>query len=126
VTEPGPDWIEQARRFAAGLASEHAGTGLPGVLGGLLTGAAAAPDGEDHGAECRNCPVCTALAALRGRRPDLLEALADVLATASTALRASAARATPDGSAAPTATAPPEETVPHPAPAPAVQKIDVA
>jgi hypothetical protein len=139
VSTPGPDWIEQARRFAAGLAAEH-GAGLTDVLGGLLGGPTAPADGEatgDHSAECRSCPLCAGLAALRERRPDLLEALADVLATASTALRTTA-RTTPDGSDAgpvPDAPAPdvptdasatPEKTVPHPAPAPSVQRIDVA
>ncbi|WP_156119078.1 hypothetical protein [Modestobacter caceresii] len=155
MTAPGPDWVEQVRRLAAGLAAEHtAGTRLTDVLGELLGTPAARP--EDDGAatrpqpadDCRWCPVCVGLAALRGRRPDLVEALADVLASAATALRAQAgapadsthpadpSRTTPDGSvAAPEApapdvrtadaSAPPEETVTHPAPAP-VQRIDVA
>ncbi len=126
MTTPGPDWVEQARRFAAGLAAEHAGgTGLSDVLGDLIGGRSGA---DGHAGECRSCPLCAGLAALRGHRPDLLEALADVLTSAATALR-STARPTPDGAApapAPEPTAPPEETVPHPAPAPAVQRIDVA
>ena len=131
MSAPGPDWIEQARRFAAGLAAEHgAGAGMSDVLGDLLGG----PAGEhpaDSSAECRWCPLCAGLAALRGRRPDLLEALADVLTSAAGALRTTA-RTTPDGSAAapgapaPEPTVPPEETVMHPAPAPTVQRIDVA
>ena len=136
MTAPGPDWVEQARRFAAGLAAEHpVGTGLGDVLGDLLGGRAAGPTADGtpnpargHGAECRSCPLCAALAAWRGRRPELVEALADVLAGAATALRATA-RPTPDGSAAapgPEPTTPPEETVTPPAPAPAVQRIDVA
>ena len=139
MTTPGPDWVEQARRFAAGLAAERAaGTSLSDVLGGLLGGPASPVESPaaDHSAECRWCPVCTGLAALRGRRPDLLEALADVLSTAATTLRAQAATAdpTPGGSDAPAdapapaasepdAAAPPETTVNHPAP---VQRIDVA
>jgi|1186.fasta_scaffold238796_2 hypothetical protein len=132
MTEQGPDWVEQARRFAAGLAAEHAGAaGLTDVLGGLLGEPAARPepDAADHGAECRWCPLCTGLAALRGRRPDLVEALADVLAGAAAALRATAGTP-PDGSGAGVpATEPtvsPEETVPHPARTPTVQRIDVA
>jgi len=144
MTSPSPDWVEQARRFAAGLAAEHAsGAGLTDVLGGLL-GAPDAPaaDGQpaDHSAECRWCPLCVGLAALRGSRPDLVSALADVLASAAAALRtvadgSTAPRTTPDGSdAGPGAPAPDvpvdvpapsEETVPTMAPAP-VQRIDVA
>ena len=122
MTTPGPDWVEQARRFAAGLAAEHAdGAGLSDLLGGS-TGAA------ERAAECRSCPLCAGLAALRGHRPDLLEALADVLTSAATALRSTARPTADDGAAAPAPdpTAPPEETVPHPAPAPTVQRIDVA
>ena len=128
MSSPGPDWVEQARRFAAGLAAEHAaGAGLSDVLGDLL-----GPHGEqpaaDAAAECRWCPLCAGLAALRGRRPDLLEALADVLTSAAGALRTTA-RTTPDDSPAapgapePEPAAPPEEAVPRPAP---VQRIDVA
>jgi len=189
VTGPAPDWVEQARRFAAGLAADHGagfadwadqarrftaglaaehrdGSGLVDLLGGLGTpaghppppaagsptdGATGSPTDDrdhsrdhsrDHAAECRWCPLCAGLAALRGRRPDLVEALADVLSSVATALRAQAGtpngttRTTPDGSdAAPDVPAPdvpagdepapPEETVTHPAPAP-VQRIDVA
>ena len=165
MTQPGPDWVEQARRLAAGLAAEHAaGTRLTDVLGDLLgipaarPGAASRPEDDDAATrpqpadDCRWCPVCVGLATLRGRRPDLVEALADVLASAATALRAPAGapagtpaggtqpadspRTDPDGSVAAPETpapdvrtadapAPPEETVTHPAPAP-VQRIDVA
>ncbi|WP_369137623.1 hypothetical protein [Modestobacter versicolor] len=136
MTSPGPDWVDQARRFAAGLATEH--PGLTDALGGLLGAARTEQRPEqapEHGAECRSCPLCAGLAALRGRRPDLLEALADVLSGAATALRTSAATSTrtaPDGddagsgTPAPEPSTPPEETVPQPAPAPAVQRIDVA
>uniref|UniRef100_UPI001C20E2B9 hypothetical protein n=1 Tax=Modestobacter excelsi TaxID=2213161 RepID=UPI001C20E2B9 len=96
MTTPGPDWVEQARRFAAGLAAEHAGgAGLSDVLGDLIGGRSAPGDATGRGTECRSCPLCAGLAALRGHRPDLLEALADVLTSAATALR-STARPTPD------------------------------
>jgi hypothetical protein len=131
MTTPGPDWVEQARRFAAGLATDH--PGLTDALGGLL-GSPSTGRPADSGTECRSCPLCVGLAALRGRRPDLLEGLADVLTAAAGALRTSAgtSRTTPDGSdagtdaPAPEPSTPPEETVPHPAPAPTVQRIDVA
>ena len=122
-----PDWFEQGRRLVAGLAEN--------------VGAA-----HQHGsaADTRSCPVCAARAAWRDRRPDLLEGLADVLASTAEVLRASAARATPDGSAAGEAatpgttpdttpdppsdpTTPAEETVSQQAPTPSpVQRIDVA
>ena len=124
MTAPGPDWVEQARRFAAGLAAEHAaGAGLSDVLDGLLGPAAgqpAADAGPDHGAECRWCPLCAGLAALRGRRPDLLDGLADLLTTAATVVRAHAAAPADPGSAEPA-----PEPAPEPGPAP-VQRIEVA
>jgi hypothetical protein len=82
-----------------------------------LTGALGAAAGEDSSAECRTCPVCTALAVLRGQRPELSEALADLLTTAATALRG---LTRPDPQAEAT-------TDPGPAPAPVpVQRIEVA
>jgi hypothetical protein len=126
MTQPGPDWVEQARRFAAGLATDH--PGLTDALGGLLGSQSSTDRAADHGGECRSCPLCAALAAVRGRRPDLLTALADVLTGAATALRTTAAAGATAGSpaGATTPNTPPEETVPDPAPAPTVQRIDVA
>jgi len=157
MTAPGPDWLEQARRFAAGLAdglaAEH--PGLTDALGGLF-GATRPDPSAEHGSECRSCPLCAGLGALRGRRPDLMEALADVLTSAATTLRSAATapdrtahhrtppdrtpsdrttpdgtpfdRTTPDGSAA--AAGDPDPTAPPeetvPAPTPTVQRIDVA
>ncbi|MCO7219816.1 hypothetical protein [Klenkia sp. PcliD-1-E] len=82
-----------------------------------LTGALGGAAGEDHAAECRTCPVCTALAVLRGQRPELSEALADLLTTAATALRGSARPEDPP--------APQPDPGPAPAPVP-VQRIEVA
>jgi hypothetical protein len=125
MTAAGADWVEQARRL---LADTGAGARLTDALGGLLGERPVA----DHSAECRWCPLCSALATLRARRPDLIEAVADVLATTATVLRASAAGShpTPDGdeagAGAPDPTPDPaEESVTQPAPAP-VQRIDVA
>jgi hypothetical protein len=89
MTGPGPDWVEQARRFVVS-------SGLADVLGsGWPAGATGRPEpggpSADHPAECRWCPVCVGVAALRGRRPDLVEGLADVLSTAADVLRAHAA-----------------------------------
>ncbi|WP_369130110.1 hypothetical protein [Modestobacter roseus] len=142
MTAPGQDWIEQARRLVAGLA-EHpaaeklAAGGLAGALGGLLGGAATSTGAQDHPVgDCRWCPVCTGLAALRERRPDVVDAVADVLVTAAEALRAHAGTGardatdptTPDdGAREPGAPASTEEPVSHLHPRTArVQRIDVA
>ncbi|WP_448613192.1 hypothetical protein [Modestobacter sp. URMC 112] len=135
MTGPGPDWVEQARRFVVG-------SGLADALSGVARpeGAASGPDGgaagaaADHAADCRWCPVCAGLAALRGRRPDLVEGLADVLTAAADALRTHAASTTAAAAPAPEGSAPAEEdtgpaagpvAVEGPPPAP-VQRIDVA
>ena len=97
---PGTDWIEQGRRLLE-----------------TLRNSAEAADGE-HGSDCRWCPVCQAAAVVRGERPEVTAALADVLATAATALRTFAeAGGTP-----------PEPAVQEPqdGEAPAVQQIDIA
>jgi hypothetical protein len=128
MTSPGPDWVEQARRFVIS-------SGLVEALG------AARPDGPpstddqpghqagEPAGECRRCPVCVGLAVLRGRRPELVEALADLLGTAAAVLRAHAGAAAADPPGPAPAEPAAEETVPtQPAPTqPApVQRIDVA
>ena len=66
MTTPGPDWVEQARRFviSSGLA-EVLSPGRPAADG-------AAGPSADSAAECRSCPLCAGIAAFRGRRPDLV------------------------------------------------------
>jgi hypothetical protein len=74
MTTPA-DWAESARRLLDVLRPP--------------AGAAATPD-EDrpaHGADCRWCPVCQTAAVLRGERPEVSAALADVLATTASVLR---------------------------------------
>ena len=124
MTGPGPQLGPQLR-------------GLAEALSGLI-GAAAPGTPEDHSAECRTCPVCTALAVLRGQRPELSEALADLLATTAAALRGLSAPVPPtDAGTVPPpdhARTPPEETVSDqpdptesvPVPPAPVQRIDVA
>ena len=120
MTSPGPDWVEQARRFVinSGLV-EALSAGRP---------AGADPDGGQppgggHAAECRSCPLCAGLAALRGRRPDLVEGLADLLTTAAAALRASAGQA---GARGPAPSDPgPVREEPAAGRATPVQRIDV-
>jgi hypothetical protein len=99
-----PDWVEQARRLV---------TGLGQTLGTALREG----DADAHPADCRFCPVCQVAAVVRGERPEVTDALADVLTTAAAALRTLSERAS-----APAAQ--PEETPPPPAPA--VQHIEIA
>ncbi|MGY1632161.1 hypothetical protein ACI784_10715 [Geodermatophilus sp. SYSU D01186] len=132
----GPDWVEQARRLVAGL--------------GQTLGEAARTDAEGtgHHADCRWCPVCQVAAVVRGERPEVTAALADVLGTAAAALRSLAEQApaaspspSPSPPAAPADEPPaapepsaPEQTVPEhtvseqtvPEPAAAVQRIEIA
>lgn len=136
MTSPGPDWVEQARRFviSSGLVEALAAGRPPGAADpgttdpGTTDPGTSNPDGPadaDHAADCRWCPLCAGLAALRGRRPDLVEGLADLLTTAATVLRASTAppaEADPDGRVP---AEPVEEEPERPAPPP-VQRIDVA
>ena len=102
---PGTDWMEQGRR----------------LLDALRTGLAdAAPADGEHASDCRWCPVCQAAAVVRGERPEVTAALADVLTTAAAALRSFAA----DGADTQVVD---EEAAPEDGtPGPAVQQIDIA
>jgi hypothetical protein len=104
---PGTDWIEQGRRLVETLRSG-------------VDAAPADADGAEHSSDCRWCPVCQVAAVVRGERPEVTAALADVLTTAATALRTFAAA----GGDAPGATAEPDEA--GEGDAPAVQQIDIA
>lgn len=68
----GQDWVEQARRL-------------------VETFRAAAPPAGDAAQEpagdCRWCPLCQAAAVVRGERPEVSSALADLLTATSAALR---------------------------------------
>jgi hypothetical protein len=106
---PGNDWIEQGRRLLETLRST---LDVP-----------AAPGEGEHGSDCRWCPVCQAAAVVRGERPELTAALADVLAATATALRTFAAEAADprvadvDGDV---------EAEPEDGDPPAVQQIEIA
>ena len=113
---PGPDWAEQARALVETLR---------GVLGSL-----ADPDDGPPGAatpqpdECRWCPLCQLIAVLRGERPEVTAALADVLRATADALHAFAAA--PEGPRP--AGRPPDDAAPTAAadPPPVVQRIEIA
>ena len=108
---PDGNWPEQARRLAETLR---------GVLAG--TAGHVPPAGPDAPAECRWCPLCQLVAVLRGERPEVTAALADVLRATSDALHAFAA--------APDAPRPPQDAPRReegPAdPPPVVQRIEIA
>jgi hypothetical protein len=106
----GPDWVEQTRRLVAGL-------------GQTLGSALREGDGADaHAADCHWCPVCQVAAVVRGERPEVTDALADVLTVAAAALRTVSERA---AAPAPEAGAAAAEEAPPP-PAPPVQHIEIA
>jgi hypothetical protein len=98
---PGTDWIEQGRRLLETLRSSTE-----------------APGGE-HGSDCRWCPVCQAAAVVRGERPEVTAALADVLTATAEALRTFAEA----GGTTPTEDV---EDDAEDGEAPAVQQIDIA
>jgi hypothetical protein len=106
---PATDWIDQAR----------------GLLDLLKQGMATPGEGGEHGGDCRWCPVCQAAAVVRGERPEVTAALADVLTSAAAALRTLAEA---DRPAAPQPAAEPAD---RPAggpgdPPPVVQRIEIA
>jgi LSD1 subclass zinc finger protein len=103
----GSDWLDQARRLLDAF-----------VQGQATPAGASAP----HGADCVRCPFCQAAAVVRGERPEVTAALADVLTTTATALRAFAESVRP---AEPTTPAP-TDAEPAAEPHPAVQRIEIA
>jgi hypothetical protein len=110
---PGADWPEQARRLAE-------------TLRGALTGAAAhVPPETGTVPECRWCPLCQLVAVLRGERPEVTAALADVLRATADALHAvAAAPEAPRREPAGTADRP--DVPGHTDPPPVVQRIEIA
>jgi hypothetical protein len=98
---PSTDWIDQARRVLDALRSSAAPT-----------------DEAGHTSDCRWCPVCQVAAVVRGERPEVTAALADVLTATATALRTFAAAAE-----APAAATEDEAQQEEPPP---VQRIEIA
>ena len=108
----GADWVDQARRlldtFVAGAAAKPADQ---------------PPAGEGaHGSDCSWCPLCQAAAVVRGERPEVTAALADVLTATATALR-TFAESVPSAEPNPPAS---EDDAPEAQPPPAVQRIEIA
>jgi hypothetical protein len=109
----GADWLDSARRLLDVLRPAD--------------GPAPADDGAQaaHGSDCRWCPVCQTAAVLRGERPEVTAALADVLTTTAAVLRDLAGepdRTAPASEVTPEAT-PDAAAAPDPRP---VQRIDIA
>lgn len=120
----GADWVDQARRlfdaFVEGSPPRSAGAAAAG--GG---------DAAAHRSDCLWCPLCQAAAVVRGERPEVSAALADVLTATATALRTFAesvpvAEPTPAAPAAEPTPAAPADEAPEAGPPPAVQRIEIA
>jgi hypothetical protein len=79
MNNPSTDWVDQARRV------------LDALRGSV--GETPEPDGSPHGSDCGWCPICQVAAVVRGERPEVTAALADVLTATATALRTFAAAA---------------------------------
>jgi hypothetical protein len=114
---PATDWIDQAR-IVLDMLKES-------VTNSVDAGA------DGHGSDCRWCPLCQAAAVVRGERPEVSAALADVLMATATALRQFAEAGRPDGTTAPAAAATPADAEPAAAhgpfdPPPVVQRIEIA
>jgi hypothetical protein len=102
------DWLDQARR----------------LLDSFVHGQAARPAERSaaHGVDCAWCPLCQAAAVVRGERPEVTAALADVLTATATALRTFAEAGRPADPGTPAETG----DEPEAAPPPAVQRIEIA
>jgi hypothetical protein len=115
---PGNDWTEQVHR-------------LVDSVRGLVSEAGRTDDAAQHG-DCRWCPLCQVAAVVRGERPEVSAALADLLTTTAAALR-SFAEAHPTGATSgdPPSDDPPSDDAAGAAddtgePPPAVQRIEIA
>jgi hypothetical protein len=77
----GADWLDTARRVVDTFLT-------PPAAASPTTGPEATAEGRaSHADTCRRCPVCQAMAVVRGERPEVTAALADLLSTTADALR---------------------------------------
>ena len=107
----GADWVDQARRLLDAFVQDQAAS------------SAASPASEGaHRADCSWCPLCQAAAVVRGERPEVTAALADVLTATASALRtfAESPQTAEPGPAVH------EDDEPEAEPPPAVQRIEIA
>ena len=105
------DWFDQARRLLDTVVQAQ---NARAAAEGGRTGAA-------HGADCTWCPVCSAAAVVRGERPEVTAALADLLTATATVLRNFAESEPPAGPDVAAAA----EDGPETDPPPAVQRIEI-
>jgi hypothetical protein len=110
----GADWVDQARRLLDAFVQRQAGPPSAEGSGPSV-----------HGADCSWCPLCQAAAVVRGERPEVTAALADVLTATATALRTFAESGRPADPGTP-AGADDEDDEPEAEPPPAVQRIEIA
>jgi hypothetical protein len=108
----GADWVEQARRLLDAFS--------PGPAATPADPPATGPGA--HRADCSWCPLCQAAAVVRGERPEVTAALADVLTATAAALRTFAESARPAEPRPPAST----DNGPEAGPPPAVQRIEIA
>ena len=109
---PATDWIDQAR-------------GLLDMLKQSMATPNEGADGAGHGSDCRWCPVCQAASVVRGERPEVTAALADVLTSAAAALRTLADADRPANAESEAQPAKDRKDGPGDPP-PVVQRIDIA
>lgn len=107
----GADWLDSARRLIEALRPEA-------DPDDATTAGGPAAHGE-HGGDCRWCPVCQVAAVVRGERPEVTAALADVLTTTAAALRTFAGEQPAPSAGAATDEDPGDEP-------PSVQRIEIA
>jgi hypothetical protein len=112
----GADWLDQGRRLLeAVLQPADPATNKGGGDGG---------DAAGHRSDCSWCPICQVAAVVRGERPEVSAALADVLDATATALRSFAGAA--GDARTHTGRAADEGDPAHGDPPPAVQRIEIA
>jgi len=113
----GSEWLDQARRLLDVFVEGQ-------VAAATSAGAERSATTAPHGADCAWCPLCQAAAVVRGERPEVSAALADVLTAAATALRTFAESGTPADPPPPAAAD--GGPVSASASSPAVQRIEIA
>ena len=90
---PASDFVDQAR-----VLLDMVKTGMAASAASSAGTAGATADGEGrHADDCRWCPVCQTAAVVRGERPEVTAALADVLTAAAATLRSFAEAERPAG-----------------------------